>query len=243
MTLFITSSPTGCPYEPGPQPGRLDENNGFVERLRAVWPATPPKGLMIASDPHSYERTDEACDFFAGCFARAGLPLDGMTACDARNADEIAALLAHSGFVMLAGGHVPTQNRFFKQLNLARRMQGYDGIVMGVSAGSMNCARTVYAQPEEAGEAVDPKFERWLPGLGLTETCILPHYQFIRGVQVDGQTCEALALADSHTRPIYALADGSYILCANGRETLYGEAWRFALGSLSERQPPAKLVE
>jgi len=31
----------------------------------------------------------------------------------------------------------------------------------------MNCADTVYAQPEEPGEAVDPDYQRFIPGLGL----------------------------------------------------------------------------
>ncbi len=34
-------------------------------------------------------------------------------------------------------------------------------------------------------------------GLGLTETRILPHYQFIRDHVLDGQKMEDIALADS----------------------------------------------
>ena len=63
---------------------------------------------------------DEACRFFAGCFAGAGLPLDGMTACDSRNAEEIGQLLQRYNFLILGGGHVPTQNRFFLRDRPAR---------------------------------------------------------------------------------------------------------------------------
>ena len=106
--------------------------------------------------------------------------------------------------------------------------------VMGVSAGSMNAARIVYAAPEEPGEAADPHYSRWLNGLGLTETRILPHYQFIREHVLDGQKVEDIALADSKKRHFLALPDGSYILCADGSEALYGKAWYFADGMMDE---------
>ena len=132
---------------------------------------------------------------------------------------------------MLCGGHVPTQNHFFAHLGLPALLQSYRGIVLGISAGSMNAAGIVYAPPELPGEALDPAYPRWLPGLGLTETRILPHFQCIRGWLLDGQTQEQIALADSQKRPFLALADGSYILCADGHETLYGQAWYFTGGT------------
>ena len=110
----------------------------------------------------------------------------------------------------------------------------YHGIVLGVSAGSMNAAHIVYAAPEEPGEAADPHYSRWMNGLGLTETRILPHYQFIRDHVLDGQKMEDIALADSKKRHFLALPDGSYILCADGSEALYGRGWYFADGMMEE---------
>ena len=197
MTLFLTSSPSGCPFEPGPAVPVLDRRNHFLENLRAVWPDHPVRGLAIAADPHAYAQNDEMCRVFLQSFADAHLPLTELVPCDARNQEEIGTLLPRSGFVMLCGGHVPTQNHFFAQLGLPGLFHNYHGIVLGVSAGSMNAARLVYAAPEEPGEAADPGYCRWLNGLGLTETRILPHYQFIREHVLDGQKMEDIALADS----------------------------------------------
>lgn len=230
MTLFLTSSPSGCPFEPGPKIPVLDKRNGFVDALRGVWPQKPPLGLAIAADPAAADANDEMCRVFLKSFAAAGLPLAGLVPCDARSQDEVAGLLERSGFVMLCGGHVPTQNHFFEQMGLPALIQSYEGIIMGVSAGSMNAARIVYASPEEPGEAADKHYMRWLPGLGLTELRILPHYQYIRRNTVDGISVEDMALADSRRYPFFALEDGSYILCADGEETLYGRAWYFAEG-------------
>ena len=190
MTLFLTSSPSGCPFEPGPDIPVLDTRNHFVANLRAVWPDHAVLGLAIAADPYAYEQNDEMCRVFAQSFANAHLPLTALIPCDARNAEEIGSLLPQSGFVMLCGGHVPTQNHFFAQLGLPGLFHNYHGIVLGVSAGSMNAAHIVYAAPEEPGEAADPGYCRWLNGLGLTKTRILPHYQFIREHILDGMTHE-----------------------------------------------------
>ena len=186
MTLFLTSSPTGCPFEPGPQPAALDRRNGFISRLRAAWPEEPPEGLYLAADPEAHDANDEACRFFAGCLADAGLRLDGLTACDSRNAEEIGQLLPRCNFLILGGGHVPTQNRFFSEIGLPALIQSYEGVILSISAGSMNAAQIVYAQPEEPGEAADPQYCRWMGGLGLTSTSIWPHYQFSKDKAVDG---------------------------------------------------------
>ena len=223
MTLFLTSSPSGCPFEPGPAVPVLDTRNHFVANLRAVWPDHAVLGLAIAADPAAYEQNDEMCRVFLQSFADAHLPLTELVPCDARNQEEIGTLLPRSGFVMLCGGHVPTQNHFFAQLGLPGLFHGYHGIVMGVSAG-----------PEEPGEAADPGYCRWLNGLGLTKTRILPHYQFIREHILDGQRMEDIALADSRKRHFLALPDGSYLMCSDGHEALYGKAWYFADGTLEE---------
>ena len=233
MTLFLTSSPTGCPFDPGPQPAALDRKNYFIQRLRAAWPEEPPEGLLLAADPQAHAANDEACAFFAGCLADAGLPLDGLTPCDSRNQDEIGELLTRCNFLILGGGHVPTQNRFFSEIGLPALLQSYEGVVLAISAGSMNAAQIVYAQPEEPGEATDPLYCRWMSGLGLTDISIWPHYQHSKDLSVDGIPLMEIALADSKRRPFIALPDGSYILCADGHETLYGEGWYFSNGRIS----------
>lgn len=75
MTLFLTSSPSGCPFEPGPDIPVLDTRNHFVANLRAVWPDHAVLGLAIAADPYAYEQNDEMCRVFAQSFANAHLPL------------------------------------------------------------------------------------------------------------------------------------------------------------------------
>ena len=96
---------------------------------------------------------------------------------------------------------------------------------MGISAGSMNCARVVYALPEEDGEATDPRYKRILPGLGLTEVQILPHYYLYKDSLTGGKHAfRDLAMPDSaHGHRFYAFPDGTYLLGRNGVEQIHGE--------------------
>jgi len=125
------------------------------------------------------------------------------------------------------GGHVPTQNRFMKQIQLRERLTDYSGMVIAWSAGSMNCADVVYAGPELEGEAVDPSYERWITGLGLIDINILPHFQYLKDDILDGmRLIEDITFEDSVGHEIIAINEESYIMIADGQATLYGEAYR-----------------
>ena len=138
----------------------------------------------------------------------------------------MAELVAESNFIILGGGHVPSQNAFLHELHLKRLLKRFKGVVMGISAGSMNAAHVVYAQPEEPGEAADKDFKRFLPGLGITDVSILPHYDMCKDLKVDGlKVYEEIAMPDSVTSGsrFYVFPDGTYLVGDNGNETIYGE--------------------
>ena len=207
---------------------------GFVENLRAsVEPGA--QLLIIASDPDAFAGNDEMAATFEGCFAAAEIELEDVCVLDSRNADDAAELVAQSGVILLSGGHVPTENAFFASMDLRDLLADFDGVIIGISAGSMNCADTVYAQPEEPGEAVDPDYQRFIPGLGLTTRNILPHYNQVKDNVLDGlRLFEDITAADSAGHTFYILPDGSYILARDGDEMLCGEAWLMHNGVLEK---------
>ena len=145
--------------------------------------------------------------------------------CDERN-KEIIERLPEMDVLILAGGHVPTQNSFMKTIGLKERLQAWDGLLIAWSAGSMNCAEMVYAGPELPGEAINPDYQRWISGLGITNTNIFPHFEALREEMLDGmRLIEDITYSDSIGHEIIALNDGSYIVADNGTETIYGEAY------------------
>lgn len=219
MTVFITSSP----YIDGADRAILNPDNELVERLMAVLPPNP-KALFICSDPDSHDMT---CRFGAdtvGAFCLAGIPFSAYAVLDGSNMEDAAFLVENSDIIILAGGHVPTQNTFLMECGLPELLEGFDGVVMGISAGSMNLAEEVYVQPEEPGES-DPDFIRFTPGLGLTEVNILPHYQKVKDNMLDGlRLYEDITFADSWDHTFFALPDGSWIYQDEEELTLLGKA-------------------
>ncbi len=225
MTVFITSSP----YIEGADRAMLSNNNGFVDRIREVLPPTP-RALFVAADPENREMTCRFAAETCGAFCQAGIPFSAYEILDAFNADEATNLVASSDLILLSGGHVPTQNAFFQDIGLREILEDFDGTVVGISAGSMNCADEVYVQPEEAGES-DPDFERFAPGLALTDINILPHYQKVRNNILDGlRLFEDLTYTDSMGRMFFALPDNSYFVQDDDSLLLFGEAYRIMDG-------------
>lgn len=233
MTLFLTSSPCDDNVPGGlPIPCILDRRNGFVDALTVRW--TPGVRCLIAcADPDAVEHNDEMRDTFASAFAFHGLTYKSFDLLDARNEEDAERLVRQSGFILLAGGHVPTENAFFQRIGLRALLEDFDGIVMGISAGSMNAADVVYAQPEEAGESIDPDYERFIPGLGLTNLNILPHYQMVRDRLLDGRRLyEDITFEDSVGHAFLVLVDGSYVLEEDERCEVYGEAYLIFSGKM-----------
>ena len=145
---------------------------------------------------------------------------------DARNLQSAVTLIPKASLVLLAGGHVPTQNRFFHRLALDALLKDFAGTVMGISAGAMNMAKVVYAQPEEPGESLDPAYDRFPEGLGLTEIQVLPHYQNTRSLMLDGKRLfEEITFPDSRGHRFLAIPDGSYVLKDQSGAFLYGEGF------------------
>ena len=228
MIAFLTSSPGGSYVEDGvrkPCVSRLSDENGFLERLTAVWPGKA-RCLLICAEPDSAEMNDAMGENLRACLELSGLSVSRLELCDSRRADRLPELLADSDVVILSGGHTLTQNRFFKRLGLKKLIRRFDGVLIGISGGSMNSADVVYAQPEWPGDITDPDYERFPEGLGLTDISILPHYQILKDQTLDGlRLIEDVALPDSMGRTFCALPDGSYVQIRDGVSEIVGEAY------------------
>ena len=231
MKAMLTSSLGGTFKVNGTRvPSVLIQQNGLLDNLKSMW-IQNAKVLIICADPTDYEKNDSVCACLKEAFPMSGLSISCVDKCDDRNLNAVEDL-KNIDVLILAGGHVPTQNRFMKQLRLKERLIDYNGIIVAWSAGSMNCADMVYASPELEGEAVDPLYERWITGLGITNINIFPHLQSLRDEYLDGlRVIEDITFDDSIGHEIIALNDGSYIIIDDEQTILYGEAYR-----IKERQ-------
>lgn len=233
--IFLTSSPDDSyQFEDEWVTGPFTQKNRFLENVAQVWPEDA-RVLVITAAPDDEERNEEMMNYLETVFSESGLPVEEMDLLDSRTMAYADEWVSESNVIILGGGHVPTQNDFFQWIELRRLMEEFSGVVIGISAGTMNCADEVYAPPEEPGETFDPDYEKFFPGLGLTDIQVLPHYDKVKEEELDGlDIVSEIWLPDSFGHEFLVLPDGSYVLCENGRETLYGRAYRIADGQFEQ---------
>lgn len=220
MKAILTSSLGGQVKIDGKRlPAKLPETNGLLKCIKDVW-KKDSKVMIISGSPEYFDKNDSVLFCLKGAFSLSELGTSEVLMCDERN-KEIIERLPEIDVLILAGGHVPTQNSFMKTIGLKERLQSWDGLLIAWSAGSMNCAEMVYAGPELPGEAIDPNYQRWICGLGITKTNIFPHFETLKDEMLDGmRLIEDITYSDSMGHEIIALNNGSFIVVDNGTEVL-----------------------
>ena len=228
MICFLTSRTDA------PETGELNPANSFIDELSKCFPEHC-RALTICSDPDDYDTTDYYSSLTRTGFEDAGFHFESFTILDGRNEELAEELIHESDLLILSGGHVPTQNRFFQKIGLRELIKDFDGIVIGISAGSMNSADVVYARAELEGEAIDPSYQKYFEGLCLTKTMLLPHHQDVRDVILDGlRLFEDITCSDSYGKTFYSIPDGSYLYIDSSKEELRGEAYMIKDGVMKQ---------
>lgn len=231
MIAYLTSSPSGAYRADAPGPLPINSANGLLDSLQQHWPDNA-RVLTISADPAAYHINDSIETWYHSLFPLSGLSFSELRTCDYRDEGAVHDLKEYD-VIILSGGHVPTQNAFFHKIGLREALKGFDGILISISAGTMNCAETVYAQPEMPGESCDPHYQRYLSGLGLTNLMILPHYQAVKDDILDNKRLfEDITYSDSHGHDFYAIPDGSYVLLQNGVQYICGKCRHIRDGKL-----------
>ena len=218
FTLFLTSSPCG-------HDGAIFEKNGFREELLRQLNGEV-RGLYVTSSPDDFHGSECASEGMFTALQNCGINIVSWTLLDRRNITRAHRLVRESNLVILGGGHVPTQHRFFLEMFLREALLVYEGVLLTISAGSMNCADEVYSIPELPGEVRDPNYKRFFRGMGLTSIQILPHYYEWKDFVLDGMKIyNEVAAKDSMGKRFYVFTDGTYLYSMFGYEEIRGEAF------------------
>jgi dipeptidase E len=213
----------------------LNPENGLLDSLRQDTKNEASHYLIIASDPDKSEENDQMLALTQKSFLEKEFAVKEMVYLDRRNCQDAKRLIDEADVIILFGGHVPTQNRFFRDIQLKDLLADTNKIIMGISAGSMNMAEEVYALPEEEGEAIDPNYKRFLPGLGLVEERVIPHSQILKDVEVDGmKMIDEIAKGDSFGNTFYVIPDGTYLYVNQGKKEWRGKVVLLTDGTFSD---------
>jgi len=235
MNIFLTSDPGGIRLsESGMLYTPLKEDNNFLNELKRTSNTGKTALLVIAAFPDCFSDNDISLGLFSKALTEAGFELTKADICDYRN-PEMVKNISDYNFVILLGGSVPVQNSYFNEIGLATLLKDYDGTIMTISAGTMNFAKSVYALPESSEEANNKNFDRFIPGLGMTDLNIIPHFQYLKNVVFEDGTkvYGDIMVPDSTGRKFICINDGSFIhITESGKRILYGEAYELSNGKL-----------
>lgn len=211
----------------------LVNNNDIIQTLKR-YIKKYDNFLYVAS----VEDNPIATDMYAKAIisgVKLTFPFKNFNILDGRNALDAQRLIKEADLILLAGGHLPSQNKFFNNVNLRKFIENTDAVICGMSAGSMNCADVVYCPPELDGEAIDSNFKRYLKGLGITNINILPHYNSRKDFIVDDKRyIKDIIIPDSYKTKMLILNDGSYVVQIDNITKVYGEAYILYKGEFNK---------
>lgn len=211
---------------------KCDNSNHFMDKLKEEAQKVD-SFVFVASDPDNYEKTSTYSNLIVESLKLEGYNVTTVTVLDHRFTEDAKSAVLNADLLFFMGGHVPTQNKYMKELKLKNILSDYNGVVVGQSAGSMNCSENVYVQPEYEQDAV-PNFQKQISGLGLTKIVVMPHINKAKEDEFEGKTVWDMCLEDSVKYPHYGIADSGFIEIKDGVATLYGEGYTFNNGKVAK---------
>lgn len=146
----------------------MDNSNKMIDVLKQAL-TKQNKLVVFPSNPEDYEKNDFFHKINELSFEMSGFSFKKIITIDNRNKNDIKSLIQDANLIILGGGRVPIQNEWFKEINLKEFLKDFDGTIVGISAGSMNCSDLVYSCPEDEGDAINSNYDRWIEGLCLTD--------------------------------------------------------------------------
>ena len=238
MVIFLTSILRTHYYDENGNrvPIALFDGNGILTNIRKRLKHTN-RLVVVANNQFDSEDNDQKLAVVGESFRLTGLNFKETIAIDARNKLSAREIVSGADLVILSGGKCVCQAEFFDEIKLKDILTRFDGIVIGVSAGSMTLCKSVVNFPEETADLQHP---RWLNGMGIVdEEIIIPHY--------DGETdsyqfpCDDFDIAKdyilpmSHGHEFTALPNDSYILIeSDGQKQYFGVAYRIKDGKTTK---------
>lgn len=190
--------------------------------------------VWIANNPKNCEENDARTLVCFESFKLSGFDFEEKIVLDKRNFKKAKDIILGADLLILAGGKCVCQKQFFEKIKLKKLLKQFDGLTIGLSAGSMNLCSTVANFPEELA---DLKEKRWLKGLGVIDKIIIPHFD---GENLKYQIeCNEIDLINdyvlpmSHKRSLIGIPNDSYYLIDNdGKVAQFGKIYDITNGEV-----------
>lgn len=194
----------------------------FAHELRSLI-VSRRRFAFVASDFfHLHEKTDRYFAHFLQMFARADISFEQAYVVDGRMTKEQAqAAVAEADVVWLSGGNTPVQHGDLCEYGLSTVLRDHPGVVIGMSAGSINLAQTAVCTCN-CGHTQQQMY----PGIGRVNISVEPHFTPDRVAE------ELLEL--SLRIPLYGLCDETVIIVKDDKMHCYGNVYLLNAGQVTQ---------
>ena len=155
-------------------------------------------------------------------FEEIGIHFETSYVVDGRmNTTEAQKAVAKADVVWLSGGDTPAQFRYLQKYGLDTLIKQHAGVIIGMSAGSINLAQTAICTLS-SGHYKQEIYK----GLGCVDFSVEPH--FIR----NNVSAELIDLSMKYI--IYGLCDDSILVCTDSTIEFCGEMYKLSGGSIEK---------
>lgn len=195
--------------------------NGFMQIAKVFQQKIEKrdKFAFVASEFEAlHEKTDKYFRIFLDMFEEAGIHFEEAYVVDGRmSAAEAQKAVVEADVVWLSGGDTPAQFACFQKYGLVKVLQEHEGVIIGMSAGSINMARTSICTL-----SCGHRKQEIYSGLGCVDISVEPH--FVR----ENVSDELIELSKVYI--IYGLCDDALIVCSGETIEFYGEVYKLSQG-------------
>ena len=151
-------------------------HNGFHKQVAEVFQQKimkREKFVLVASDfENLYEKTDKYFNIFLEMFGKIGIKFEEACVVDGRmGSNEAVEAILEADVIWLSGGNTPVQFEHLKKYGVVPALREFDGVMIGMSAGSINMAETSICTMF-CGHNKQEIYE----GLGCVDITVEPHF-------------------------------------------------------------------
>ena len=154
------------------------------------------------------------------CFEKAGIKLKAVLDVEPNTTREELDDFINANekiFFFLMGGNPYSQMETIERLDLKETIKGFNGLVIGFCAGTINLSKYSIITSDEDFKNPDTYL-----GIGREDICIEPHYT---SADNDKRNGEILEFSKKYNTKIYCVPDESIIYFENGKKTELGKIY------------------
>lgn len=239
MTIFLTSRlKTHIKDEEGNRIAvPLDDENQILTNIKKHLKGTK-RLVYVANNPDNIEENDFRILTYFESFNLTwrGGEFEEKILLDSRNISKSKEILENADLIILSGGKCLCQKKFFENIGLKDILTKFQGVVIGISAGTMNLCKTVANFPEELSDLDEP---RWFEGLGFCDDIIIPHFDGENKIyQIECEEVDVIGdyvLPASYEKALTGIPNGSYILLdENDKKEYFGTVYKISKGKVKK---------